>query len=103
MDATKKPLLGIWIGILHQATSLYIEIEYENLLAFCTRCNNQGHNLKTCRWKDGGKKVSDRKQEEGEERKDWVPKKMQTHQVDDTGGRSLVLYIQDSLTVQEPV
>lgn len=73
-----------------------MKIEYENLPAFCPRCNIQGHNSKTCRWKDGGKKVVHRKQKVGEELKEdggksWMPKSQEQF-VKESGGALMGAY-----------
>lgn len=68
MDAAKDPLRGIWIGIMHQASSLYIEIVYETLPTYYCQCRAQGHNLKTCYWTDEGRKKGEMKRKEVKER-----------------------------------
>lgn len=48
MDAANDPIPRLWIGVPHKEASFYVDIEYENLLAFYSNCNTQGHNLWTC-------------------------------------------------------
>ncbi|KAF5467767.1 hypothetical protein F2P56_011985, partial [Juglans regia] len=49
MDVAKKPLPYFWIGMPGLGTSRKQEIIYETLPAFCSKCQIQGHNLKTFR------------------------------------------------------
>lgn len=70
----REPIPGILIGLPHQDSIFYVEIEYETLLAFCGKCQSQGHNRKTYKWNDdrnrdgcNSKKTRDLKV--------WVPRK----------------------------
>lgn len=74
IDVAKVPLKGIWVGIPSHDTSLYIEIEYETLLAFCSKCHCQGHNFKTCRRKEVRSKVVTHKGKGDKVARVWVPK-----------------------------
>ncbi|XP_041016212.1 uncharacterized protein LOC121258736 [Juglans microcarpa x Juglans regia] len=50
MDVSKEPLTALWIGTPRNPQSLYQEIEYETLPAYCMRFRVQGHNARTCKW-----------------------------------------------------
>jgi hypothetical protein len=58
MDISQPPVQHVWIGMPLQLSSVRQEIIYETLLAFCTKCSTQGHNIGTCKLlvKDIGKK-----------------------------------------------
>ncbi|KAF5455055.1 hypothetical protein F2P56_024669 [Juglans regia] len=62
VDAVKPPLSHFWIGASGLPSSRKQEIVYETLPAYCSSCNMQGHNTRTCNprrvGKNGGRKVS---------------------------------------------
>ncbi|XP_042980144.1 uncharacterized protein LOC122310314 [Carya illinoinensis] len=58
MDVSKEPLRTFWIGIPRQPNSFMQQVIYETLPAYCTMCNMQGHNEKTCK-RNGRKKERD--------------------------------------------
>ncbi|GLT53068.1 hypothetical protein SLA2020_263640 [Shorea laevis] len=58
MDVSQPPVQHVWIGMPRQPSSVFQEIVYETLPAFCSKCSTQGHNIGTCKLlvKDIGKK-----------------------------------------------
>ncbi|XP_035542965.1 uncharacterized protein LOC118346064 [Juglans regia] len=61
VDAAKPPLTHFWIGASGLSSSRKQEIVYDTLPAYCSSCNMQGHNTRTCNLgkagKNGGRKV----------------------------------------------
>ncbi|KAF5442492.1 hypothetical protein F2P56_035144 [Juglans regia] len=51
MNIDQEPISSFWIGTPRQPASIFQEVEYETLPAFCSCCKVQGHNLKTCKTK----------------------------------------------------
>ncbi|XP_035542978.1 uncharacterized protein LOC118346079, partial [Juglans regia] len=49
MNIDHELIHSIWIGTPRHPTSIFQEIEYETLPAFCFVCKVQGHNVKTCK------------------------------------------------------
>lgn len=60
-DVEKASLEAIWIGNPKSPSSILQEVIYENLPAYCQRCQMQCHNEKTCKWKIGKKSMRDSK------------------------------------------
>ncbi|KAF5465161.1 hypothetical protein F2P56_015190 [Juglans regia] len=62
VDAAKPLLSHFWIGAPELPSSRKQEIIYETLPAYCSSCNMQGHNARTCNpgkaGKNGGRKVN---------------------------------------------
>ncbi|XP_042946096.1 uncharacterized protein LOC122279482 [Carya illinoinensis] len=48
-DASKPSLHSFWIGHPGRPLSRLQEVVFETLPAYCTKCNQQGHNQSTCR------------------------------------------------------
>ncbi|KAF5459760.1 hypothetical protein F2P56_019680, partial [Juglans regia] len=73
MNIDHELIHSIWIGTPRHPTSIFQEIEYETLPAFCSVCKVQGHNVKTCKAnKKEGK--SSKTLQVIKSRKVWVPK-----------------------------
>ncbi|KAF5447225.1 hypothetical protein F2P56_032793 [Juglans regia] len=73
MNIDHELIHSIWIGTPRHPTSIFQEIEYETLPAFCSVCKVQGHNVKTCKAnKKEGK--SSKSLQVIKSRKVWVPK-----------------------------
>ncbi|XP_042978988.1 uncharacterized protein LOC122309541 [Carya illinoinensis] len=107
------------MGTPHQELSWYIEVVYESLPAFCTRCKMQGHNLKLCKGKEGAKRVMDRTLKRGDKQMQvWKPiisdhekerltkarqtKSLVSLELDDEAGPSCSKAAQEVVNVEEP-
>lgn len=51
MNIDQDSISTFWIGTPRHPTSIFQEVEYETLPAFCSCCKVQGRNLKTCKTK----------------------------------------------------
>ncbi|KAF5468656.1 hypothetical protein F2P56_012795 [Juglans regia] len=49
MNIAQEPIKSFWIGTPKNPKSIFQEVLYETLPAFCLHCKVQGHNLITCR------------------------------------------------------
>lgn len=89
MDAAKSPLEEFLIGNPLNSSSIFQKVIYENLLAYCRRCQMQRHNEKACIWNDEKKIIQDSKKiEDQKQGKIWV-KKSQTVKKDVKGKESI--------------
>lgn len=71
MNISQEPIQSFWIRTLKNPTSIYQEVVYETLPAFCSFCKVQGHNSSTC--KASKKEVQDEKKKNVPNRV-WVSK-----------------------------